>query len=331
MSPTLTVIIPALNEAGSIPRLLELLAAQTSPPDAIVVADAHSTDDTRAIAAAAGALVVDGGMPGVGRNAGAAIASTDLILFLDADTEPPTDWIECALAEFEQRHLDIAAGQIEPIERDAGDDFACDAANLYLLLMQHIQPHAPGFCILVRRDLHERIGGFDETVVLAEDHDYAQRAAQHGKFRILHGAPMPTSMRRIEKEGLVGLAFKYLYAEVHVLAGVPVREVPFEYEFAAFDSAKREPVTLGLEAARERLREFGDELAALPSSASEHLRELGEATSIESVENLLRELEPQELAELRRYVRDRIEYTRRLGPVVVWRIRRRLGSARGPL
>ena len=55
------------------------------------------------------------------------------------------------------------------------------------------------------------------------------------------------------------LAFKYLYTEVHVIAGVPVREVPFEYEFAAFDTAKHEPVTLGLEKARERLREFGDD------------------------------------------------------------------------
>ena len=227
------------------------------------------------------------------------------------------------LAEFEQRHLVVAAGQIEPIERDPGDEFACEAANLYLLLMQHVQPHAPGFCILVRRDIHERIGGFDETVVLAEDHEYVQRAAELGKFRILRGAPMPTSMRRIEKEGLVGLAFKYLYTEVHVLAGVPVREVPFEYEFAAFDTVKREPVRFGLDTARERLREFGDELAALPSAATEQLRALGEATTPESIELRLRELEPQELAELRHYVRERIEYTRRVGPVVVWRIRRR--------
>ncbi len=323
MPPTLTVVIPALNEAQRLPRLLELLAAQTTPPDAVVVADAHSTDGTRAIAETAGALVVDGGMPGMGRNAGAAVATTDLILFLDADNEPAFDWIECAVAEFEERRLCVAAGQIEPVERDPGNLFACEAVNLYLLLMQYVQPHAPGFCILVRRDVHERIGGFDETVVLAEDHEYVQRAAQEGKFRILRSAPMATSMRRIEKEGLVELAFKYLYTEVHVIAGVPVREVPFEYEFAAFDTAKHELVTLGLEKARERLREFGDTLAELPNTAAENLRAVGEAPSPESIERHLRELEPQELAELRHYVRDRIAYTRRLGPVVVWRIRRR--------
>jgi len=115
-------------------------------------------------------------------------------------------------------------------------------------------PHAPGFCILVRRDVHEQIGGFDETVVLAEDHEYVQRCAQVGKFRILRSAPMPTSMRRIEKEGLVTLAFKYLYSELYVVTGRPIKEIPFEYEFAAFDRDKRETVHVGLDKALEKLR-----------------------------------------------------------------------------
>lgn len=323
MQPTLTVVIPALNEAARLPRLLELLACQTTPPDAVVVADAGSTDDTRAIAEAAGATVVEGGKPGAGRNAGATSATTDLILFFDADNEPPPDWIELAVAEFLERRLAVAAGRIAPVERDPGNLFACDVANLYLELMQHVQPHAPGFCILIRRDVHERIGGFDETVVLAEDHEYVQRAAEDGKFRILRCPPMPTSMRRIEKEGIIGLAFKYLYTEVHVLAGVPVREIPFEYEFAAFDAEKHAPLPLGLEQARERLSDLTDQLTGLPDRVAEHLATVGEAATPEAVDRALGALEPAELAELRHYVRDRVEYTRRLGPVVVRSIRRR--------
>lgn len=321
--PTLTVVIPALNEAARLPRLLELLAQQTTPPDAVVVADAGSTDATRALAEAAGAIVVDGGKPGPGRNAGAAVATTDLILFFDADNEPPSDWIELAVAEFLERGLTVAAGRIAPVERDPGNLFACDVANLYLELMQHVQPHAPGFCILIRRDVHERIGGFDETVVLAEDHEYVQRAAAIGKFRILRCPPMPTSMRRIEKEGIIGLAFKYLYTELHVLAGVPVREIPFEYEFAAFDAEKHAALPLGLEQARERLREFGDQLVQMPDRVTEHLAAVGEASSPEAIERALRALEPTELAGLREYVAKRVAYNRRLGPVVLRRMRRR--------
>ena len=263
MSSTLTVVIPTLNEAERLPALLAALAEQTRPPEAIVVADAGSTDATRQLAAAAGVVVVEGGKPAAGRNAGAAVAATELLLFLDADDQPGPEWIELALAEFEERGLCAAAGQVEPLERDAANLFACEVVNLYLQLMQYVVPHAPGFCILVRRDVHERIGGFDETVVLAEDHDYVQRAAQLGKFRILRGAPMPTSMRRIEKEGLVSLSFKYLYSELYVVTGRPVKEIPFEYEFAAFDAEKREVVPLAVEKAREGLRSIGDPLAQL--------------------------------------------------------------------
>jgi len=73
MPTTLAVVIPALNEAERLPLLLDSLDRQTRRADRIVVADARSADGTRAIAEARGALVVEGGMPAVGRNAGARV------------------------------------------------------------------------------------------------------------------------------------------------------------------------------------------------------------------------------------------------------------------
>lgn len=321
--PTLTVVIPTLNEAERLPTLLGRLAAQTRPADATVVADAGSTDATREIAEGAGALVVQGGMPGPGRNAGAAAAATDLILFLDADDEPSDNWIEMAVPEFLGRSLAVAAGQVEPLEREPANVVACEAVNLFLQLVQYVVPHAPGFCILVRRDVHEAIGGFDETVVLAEDHEYVQRAAEVGKFRILRSAPMRTSMRRIEKEGLVTLAFKYVYSEVHVMAGKPMREVPFEYEFAAFDREKSTSMHVGSEALREMWTAIGEPLERLSSDSMERIRMLGEAgITPESIELLLREIAPDEIVKLSDYVSRRLEYARRLRPIVLRRIRR---------
>jgi len=320
--PTLTVVIPTLNEAERLPRLLELLAAQSHAPDAVVVADAGSTDSTRELAVAAGAIVVKGGKPAAGRNAGAAAATTDLILYFDADNEPALDWIELALAEFAERELCVAAGQVEPLERNGANVFACDVVNLYLQLMQYIAPHAPGFCILIRRDVHEQIGGFDETVVLAEDHEYVQRAAEVGKFRILRSAPMRTSMRRIEKEGLVTLAFKYLYSELYVVTGRPIKEIPFEYEFAAFDRDKSETVSVGLEAFRERMTAIGDPLAQMSARGVERLRLLGDTEiSPESIDRLLAEFAPDEVNELRAYVGERIEGARKMPPMMLRRMR----------
>ena len=206
-------------------------------PDEIIVADAGSKDDTRALAEAAGARVVQGGRPGPGRNAGARAATGDLFLFLDSDVLPGPDFIANALAEFERGGYGVATTLNEPLSDSASDQIIMEATNLYLQVVQHISPHAPGYCIFCRRAIHEAIGGFDEKVKLAEDHDYVQRAAQLGEFGVLTHARIAVSMRRIEKEGLARLAFKYLWCEMYALAGKPIYSTPFEYEFGAFGPA----------------------------------------------------------------------------------------------
>ena len=323
MSQTLTVVVPALNEAERLPLLFDALDRQTRRPDQIVVADAGSTDDTRAVASARGAVVVDGGKPAAGRNAGAAVATGDLILFLDADDELDDDFIASALEEFGDRTLCVATSFVEPIERDPRNIFATEVVNLYLDVMQYVAPHAPGFCILVRRDVHVAIGGFDETVVLAEDHDYVQRAAEQGKFRVLRSTSVATSMRRIEKEGLVRLAFKYLYCELFVVTGRPIREVPFDYEFAAFAPEDRFEARQAIAALRERLGEFADAALAAPGDGIDALRRLGSAEiTPQMFDRILGELRADDVRRLRRYVGARVRLARRVPRKAVARIRR---------
>lgn len=321
-NPTLAIIIPVLNEARRLPVLLDLLAKQTRRPDAIIVADGRSTDATREIALKAGAGVVDGGLPAIGRNAGAAAAATDLLLFLDADVEPPLEWIEQAVADFIDRSLTVATAQVEPLERTPVNVLACEVVNLYLQLMQYFSPHAVGSCIMIRRDVHKMIGGFNTAVVLAEDHDYVQRAAAKGKFRVLRAPAMPTSMRRLEKEGLVTLAFKYLYSEIHVLTGRPIKEIPFEYEFAAFDKPDQPLVFQELESFRKRLGEsIVRPLEKLSTGVVERIRRLGEnKLSPEAINRLLKEFTPNEITELQQYVSRRAESALKATPVILRRI-----------
>jgi glycosyltransferase involved in cell wall biosynthesis len=322
MTQTVTVVIPALDEAERLPALFAALDRQTKRPDQIVVADAGSTDDTRVIARARGAQVVDGGKPAVGRNAGARVATSELILFLDADDELDDDFIATALDEFGDRELAVATVFVEPIERDPRNIFATEVVNLYLDVMQYVAPHAPGFCILVKRSVHEAIGGFDETVVLAEDHDYVQRAAKEGRFRILRDATVATSMRRIEKEGLVRLAFKYLYCELYVVTGRPIREVPFDYEFASFEPAERGEALKALDALRVRMGTLAENALAAPGDGVDALRRLGDTDlSPKAFDATLRELEGEELRRLRRYVGARVRLARRAPRKAVERVR----------
>lgn len=237
--PMVSVIIPTLNEAAYLPQLLEALARQTQPPEEVIVADAGSEDGTPEIARAWGARVVPSGRPAVGRNAGARAARGTWLVFLDADVVPRPDFLEKAMREIEARRLDVATCLMEPLSPQPTDRVFHEVANGYLLALQWISPRAPGFCILVRRALHEAIGGFDETLLLAEDHDYVRRAARHGRFGVLTSVRIPVSTRRVEEEGVFPLLLKYLWAEAHVWAGRPIRSLPFDYAFGHHHPSSR--------------------------------------------------------------------------------------------
>jgi hypothetical protein len=307
----LTVIIPTVNEAAYLPGLLDTLAAQTRPPDEIIVADAGSTDGTADLARARGARVIRGGTPAVGRNVGAHAATGNLFLFLDADVLPPPDFIARSVEEFERERYAIATPLIAALDGDLVDRIIAEATNLYFLVMQPISPHAPGFCILVRRAIHEEIGGFDESLRLSEDIDYARRASQYGKFGILTSTRIPVSMRRVEKEGLVGLGLKYAWCEMYALAGKPVRAIPFEYEFGAFGpaeaSASRPLIDVGV--LRQELGRFANPLQHLSDTGREQLNrwmemDVGQLTR----EHFRRMLARPDLDTLNRYLQARLSF-----------------------
>ncbi len=230
--PTLSIVIPTKNEERYLPSLLEEIAKQTVQPFEVIVADACSTDDTRGVAERAGAKVVDGGLPSVGRNRGADVATGELIFFFDADVVlHDENFLKHAVEEFEKKHFDIATADVDVIDGTMFDDLAHAFYNLYVRIMNRWHPHAPGFCILVRKSLHNAIGGFDEQIVFCEDHDYAIRASKRGKFGLLNSIKVFATTRRQERDGRIVMAVKYVLAELHILFIGPIRGDKFKYGF----------------------------------------------------------------------------------------------------
>ncbi len=92
----ISVVVPSWNDAAMLRRCLAALDVQTRPADEIVVVDNGSTDDTAAVAVAAGARVVVEPRRGVwpATIAGFDAAQGEIIARLDADSVPPPDWIE---------------------------------------------------------------------------------------------------------------------------------------------------------------------------------------------------------------------------------------------
>lgn len=102
---SVSVVIPVRNDARLLERCLQALAAQTVPPDEIIIVDNGSTDDSAAIARSFGARVVH--EPQVGIPAAAATgydsARASIIARCDADTIVGSDWIEKILSAFAER------------------------------------------------------------------------------------------------------------------------------------------------------------------------------------------------------------------------------------
>jgi len=99
--PGVAVVIPARNEAVSLPHLLAPLLTQIGPADELVVVDDHSDDDTAAIAEHFGARTISppplpAGWLGKPHacDRGAAATAAPVLLFLDADVRPAPDLVE---------------------------------------------------------------------------------------------------------------------------------------------------------------------------------------------------------------------------------------------
>lgn len=230
----ISIIVPTLNEEEYLPHLLESIQKQTFTDYEVIIGDAGSKDGTKAIAEKYGAKVVKGGMPAVGRNSGAKVATGDFFFFFDADVTIPADFLEKAYNEIQELFLDLATCEFWPDSDLRLDRLMFNFANLTVKLNQSNNPRAAGFCIFISKRLFERIGGFDESLKLAEDHDLVTRAAEFRPLRVLESTSLIVSIRRLAKEGRFSLLEKYFQVEWHLLTKGNVKEEIVEYEFGNF-------------------------------------------------------------------------------------------------
>ncbi|WP_144715369.1 glycosyltransferase family 2 protein [Curtobacterium pusillum] len=93
--PSVSVVVPVLDDADHLRRCLEALAAQTVRVDEVIVVDNGSHDHSAAVARAAGAVVLTEPVRGIARASarGYDHASGDVLARLDADSVPPPGWI----------------------------------------------------------------------------------------------------------------------------------------------------------------------------------------------------------------------------------------------
>jgi len=166
----LSVVIPAHNAAEFLSQCLSALAASTRPADEIIVVDDASTDGSGAIAQAAGVRVISltgvARGPALARNRGAAAATGEALVFLDADVAVHP-YTLARIENYFSAHLEIAAvfGSYDDAPPALG--WVTRYKNLlHHYVHQHSAREASTFwagCGAIRRVAFEAMRGFDES------------------------------------------------------------------------------------------------------------------------------------------------------------------------
>ncbi|SPE44240.1 Glycosyl transferase, family 2 [Candidatus Sulfotelmatobacter sp. SbA7] len=174
------------------------------PSTRILVADAGSTDGTPEVVMGfrdrLAVSVIPGGLPSVGRNAGAALAATEYVLFIDGDVEPATkSLIRCTVELAQRKQLHCVTTNI--ICREGGwlDKTLYFGNSMFQHLSRIHQPFSTGMFMLFQVARFRELGGFHEQVHFAEDYLLSKQVARN-KFGIVRGG-LYTTNRRFQKMG----------------------------------------------------------------------------------------------------------------------------------
>ncbi len=187
------------------------------PSTKVFVADAGSTDGTPELALSFASRldleVIPGGLPSVGRNAGARRAQTPYVLFIDADMElKDPALVRRALHLAVRRKLECVTTNIWCSSGRLRDHALYLGNNIAQYGSMLVRPFSTGMFMLFEKAAFDRLGGFHEGALYAEDFLLSKKVPNR-KFGIVRGR-VHTTNRRFRNMGharIVGLFLKTMF------------------------------------------------------------------------------------------------------------------------
>lgn len=177
--------MPVRNGGADVRELLEHLDRQTIGRDSfeVIVGDDGSTDEgLQGIETDDGRIRVAPGPPlnsYAARNRAVSASRAPVLAFCDADCRPEPDWLERGLEAL--RETDVVAGRFRffpPARRNVWALLDMDGSKDHARQVQ--EGNAETANLLLRRELFDRVGGFDDTIREHGDFDFAERCVAAG-------------------------------------------------------------------------------------------------------------------------------------------------------
>ncbi len=238
MAPRLSIVIPALNEATNLARLLPDLIA-SEPEAEVLVVDGGSDDDSQAVVARVPSVRWLSGPRGRARqmNTGAHAAQGEILLFLHADTSLPA-----------RAGAAILGALGDPAVVGGRFDVQLDSRRLLLVLtawLMNRRSRLTGIStgdqgIFVRRAVFDALGGYPD-IPLMEDVELTRRLKRCGRLAALRLC-VTTSARKWEDEGVVRtIVLMWTLRLLYALGVSPARLHRWYYRQPLASASRRDP------------------------------------------------------------------------------------------
>jgi glycosyltransferase involved in cell wall biosynthesis len=191
--PSVDVIIPVRNRAALVPACLASIQAQTLQPSAVIVVDDGSSDGTPEIVEEyrkqmPALHLVRSEARGVShaRNVALSMSRAPFIAFLDSDDVWLPEKLERQMALFAAAGTQLGLVHCALVRIDesgkrcpgAAESWPSKRGSIFEDMIRHFYHIGSPSAVVVRRDLIEKAGGFDETLLLGEDTDLWLRMAR---------------------------------------------------------------------------------------------------------------------------------------------------------
>ncbi len=220
-SPTIiSIIIPTLKEEQFLERTLKNLDGLKMPHE-IIITDGGSTDQTLPIASRYTDKIVVWDQPrrqtfGEAKNAGAALAMGEFLVFIDADViiPEPEIFFEEILKIFENNKLVATTVPLKPLleNKSIVDKVFSAPLNWFYIISNNIfhSGNSSGEFQMVRAEAFRKIGGFGEHLAAGEDNELFRQLAKLGRTMSYWRLCVRHSLRRPHKLGWLRIYFIWI-------------------------------------------------------------------------------------------------------------------------
>jgi glycosyltransferase involved in cell wall biosynthesis len=238
-------IIPSLNEEQSLPQLLLSLEKQTYKDFEVVVSDGHSTDKTKENALqfqnSLALKFVESPKKKVTfqRNFGAKKADGEYLIFLDADYLVDENFLAILFQTINSSKADVVIPVSMPFTKSIfwRNYYAIANKGSFLTLILR-KPFVVASAICVKKEMFEKLGGYDDAIFIYEDQYIVQQLFRIGAKIVYTKARVHFLNRRQERDGKLKFIGQNIISTLHLIFKGPIKREIFKYKMGGHEFKK---------------------------------------------------------------------------------------------